>query len=442
LNRKRKITMKTVFMILMLLSITTKGQDQTIDSKKALSVFNEVKKASKEDGLKLWGQALEGPILFVDPKTRFVIANQMDKENQLTKSEGVFSGKFPVDQNIANTSVKWAGVNWTMVMWPLPENKYARMKLVIHECFHRIQSDMGLSATSPPNAHLDSKDGRIWLRLEFRALTEALINQGAKRKKAIEDALIFRSYRRHIFPKATEQENALELNEGLAEYTGIKLSGWPAHIIADRAAIRLEQNDRSTRFSRSFAYASGPAWSILLDEENVKWRKSLHSESDLSVHLQNVLNLDIPIDLKEEAHLRAREYDGAQVLSEEETRRETQQIAIAKHRKKFIDGQVLIFPFGEKMSYSFNPNNAESLGDLGTVYLTTRMVDVWGILEVSKGALLTREESGKIQSTRVAISDTFSRLDRSGDGWELTLTDGWTIVPSTRKGDFRISRIK
>src|SRR5437867_5533484 len=98
-----------------------------------------------------------------------------------------------------------------MVMWPLPQDRYARARLMMHECFHRIQESMGLSGANPANSHLDSKDGRAWLRLEWRALTEALIRRGAARQRAVEDALIFRARRRALFPEAEAQEGALEL---------------------------------------------------------------------------------------------------------------------------------------------------------------------------------------------------------------------------------------
>src|SRR2546429_7426343 len=44
----------------------------------------------------------------------------------------------------ANTATKWAGVEWTMVMWPVPQYKQPRMRLMLHECFHRVQAEIGL----------------------------------------------------------------------------------------------------------------------------------------------------------------------------------------------------------------------------------------------------------------------------------------------------------
>ena len=78
----------------------------------------------------------------------------------------------------------------------------------MHELFHRIQPGLGLIA--PPLAtnagepsHLDSLEGRYWLRLEWRALARALGASGAARTSAIADALAFRAARYQRFPGAS-----------------------------------------------------------------------------------------------------------------------------------------------------------------------------------------------------------------------------------------------
>src|SRR5437763_14312501 len=115
-----------------------------------------------------------------------------------------------------------------MVMWPLPESPTRRARLLMHELFHRIQDDLGLPALSPPNAHLGTLEGRIWLQLEWRALRQALAPPAAPpaaRRRAVEDAPLFRSRRQALFPKAHEEEQQRELSEGLAENNRYKLAG-------------------------------------------------------------------------------------------------------------------------------------------------------------------------------------------------------------------------
>ena len=194
------------------------AQESPIDPALAHQYFSEMQANGEKDGGVLWGVKLNGPMLFVDPQTRSIIANMPDKEGLLSKQGGVYTGKLPTDKIIANTSIAWAGVKWTMVMWPLPKDKYNRGRLMAHESFHRVQEEIGLPMRNPSNVHLNTGDGRLWMRLEWRALKKALISSG-DRRTAVEDALIFRSYRQSLFPNAAEDERLLEMNEGLSEYT-------------------------------------------------------------------------------------------------------------------------------------------------------------------------------------------------------------------------------
>jgi len=81
--------------------------------------------------------------------------------------------------------VTWAGVEWTMVMWPPPQYKSPRMRLMLHECFHRVQKKVGLPPADSMNGHLDSLDGRIWLQMEWRALEHAFWQRGDERRRDI-----------------------------------------------------------------------------------------------------------------------------------------------------------------------------------------------------------------------------------------------------------------
>ena len=85
-------------------------------------------------------------MLFADPATRMIAANQRDAESLLRPQNGVFVGKLPDELNIADTAMNWAGVHWTMVRWPLPADPTARARSMMHELYHRIQEDLGLPA--------------------------------------------------------------------------------------------------------------------------------------------------------------------------------------------------------------------------------------------------------------------------------------------------------
>jgi hypothetical protein len=71
---------------------------------------------------------------------------------------------------------------------------------------------------------------------------------------AIEDALLFRRERHRLAPEANVQECALEAAEGLAEYTGVRLSGMSAK--QQRAYVAQQfvtLPAQLSTFNRSFA---------------------------------------------------------------------------------------------------------------------------------------------------------------------------------------------
>ena len=139
-----------VALLAILLSFQNRAlaQGSPIDTTLASQYFQEAKALCSRDNGKLWGVSLSAPMLFVDHGRRTVVANQADKEGVLTKNGDVFVGQLPANVNIANTATEWAGVKWTMVIFPLPEDKIRRANLMAHEMWHRIQDNIGFPVRS------------------------------------------------------------------------------------------------------------------------------------------------------------------------------------------------------------------------------------------------------------------------------------------------------
>lgn len=403
----------------------------------AAQAFVEAKATCEKDGGALWGVSLCGPLLLVDPASRAVWANQPDKENQLKAEGDLFTGKLPNEINIANTAADWAGVKWTMVMLPLPEDGMRRAALLAHEMWHRIQDQIGLPASGAANNHLDSRVGRYWLQLEWRALAAALAAHGDERFARIVDAAVFRARRRELFPKAAAEESAMELHEGLAEYTGVRLSG-----VADSAQfvgdVNLHSAPAKTTFVRSFAYASGPAYGVLLDATGEEWRKSLRQGDDLANLLLTRTGAKLPADVTAPASERAGRYGGAEVAAAEEQRERRHRETVASYTKLLVDGAVLAIPL-RQMNMQFNPGNLVALEGHGTVYPDVRIVDVWGVLTVSSGGALMSSDF-----TRVTVSapTKTTATGAEGDGWKLELNQGWTVAARVDGDDFDVAQRK
>jgi hypothetical protein len=421
--------------------ISASAQQSPIDFALAEQYFQEAQAICRGDNGKLWGVSLCGPLMFVERGSRMIVANQSDAEGNLSRKGNVFAGSLPQKETIANTATRWAGVKWTMVVWPLPTNRQARARLMMHELYHRIQDDIGFPASNPVNNHLDTLEGRLWLQLEWRALKRALTTDGAESTKAIEDALIFRLHRRSLFPNSDSTERGLEMNEGLAEYTGVKLRGSSEQESVTYLARQLETAENNPTFVRSFAYASGPAYGFLLDRSNSgpSWRTGLKPLDDFGLLAQRLYSIKLPADLKGEAEKRSSRYAGNSLMASETERDNKRRKRVAEYRARLIDGPILVLPFTENGSYGFDPNNVESLGNLGTVYPTLRVSDSWGILEVTGGALMITEGS-KVSRIQVPAPADPSKRTVHGDGWTLELGEGWYLVPANRIGDYSVKK--
>lgn len=429
------VSFAVLVMVLPFRSSAVAQNSLPIDTKLAYQYFQEAQALCSRDNGKLWGVSLCGPMLFVDGRTRAVVANQADKEGVLTKVGNVFVGQLSPQVTIANTATEWAGVKWMMVIFPLPEDRYRRAKLMAHELWHRVQNEIGFPSSGAANNHLDSFEGRMWLQLEWRALAVALMSRGKQHRQAIADALLFRSNRRAIFLQAASEEREMEMHEGLAEYTGVTLSGSPNlnQLVVDN--LRDAVNKQT--FVRSFAYASGPAYGVLLDETKTNWRKHLKKEDDLGSLLQQKLSIRLSQDVKQAAALRAQKYGDDKLRAFEMERENNRQKLLAEYRAKLVDGAVLEIPIF-KMRMQMNPGTLLPLEPIGTVYPDIRVIDAWGILTVTKGALIKADFS-KIY---VSAPSSLEASPVQGDGWTLELNTGWAVTAGERKGDYALKKVE
>jgi hypothetical protein len=254
---------------------------QTTDAQ-ALQEFH---RACLGDKNPLWGITLWGRIVLVDPTIRSAIANEPDPDGKFERRDSFYYGRLPDQFTPSNASIDWGGKQWTMVMLPLPASRYGRIRLVAHESFHRLQKELNMDAPDEKNAHLDTETGRLWLRMELRALARALWTTGEESRAAAQDAMAFRRMRQKLFPGAKQQEASLEIQEGLAEYTGTVLALKDSGESIDPVTRATEDFEDQQSFSRSFAYATGPALGLLLDRFKAGWRKSATRNTDLAAML-------------------------------------------------------------------------------------------------------------------------------------------------------------
>jgi hypothetical protein len=395
-----------------------------VDRQLAQRYFDEARKLCERDAGRLWGVSLCGPLVIFDPATGTYAASHPEPPGPPPRFPGVVDGP-----------LTWGGQVWFAVpLHMLPEDDAdLRQQGLGHALFHRIQVEHGLfaGASDGSNEHLDTFEGRVWMQLEWRALRRALESTGSDQVEAIADALAFRHERRRLFPGAADNERRDEIREGLATYTGI--AAW-ADSPADArraAASALPVDEAPWTFVGAFEYASGPAYGVLLDDLLPEWRRQVTGASDLGDLLAVANSRPPTTDLSGAA----RRYDGAMLRATEEARDRAQQVRVAELRQRFVDGPVLTMPAGG--SGTSDTRGSVGIPGVGTVFFNNfTLSGQWGRLEANSGVL--RAADGRTLS--VPVIGTPEGTTLNGDGWRVTLNQGWVVRPAARSGSFVVVR--
>ena len=158
---------------------------QTLNFNDSVAVYFQEIKANTSHYKDLWNLDIYGPVLLVNPGSRKLYSNCPDSSGVLKLEGKIYTGLLPVNINIANTSIKWNGRSWAMIMLPLPETSGDRLDLLSHELFHRSQTALGFHISNAENNHLDKRDGRVYLRLELEALRQAMTAKTSADRKSV-----------------------------------------------------------------------------------------------------------------------------------------------------------------------------------------------------------------------------------------------------------------
>ena len=247
-----------------------------VDQQRAQAYFKEAQALCERDGGCLWGVSVCAPMVIGDARTQTFATSQPPPDGPRPRLAGLM-----------NTPIQWGGVTWILYAWEdlVNATPQRRNEIMLHEMFHGVQARLGLAVGILENEHLDALDGRYWLQLEWRALARALRASGVERNAAVRDALAFRQARRRIYPAAAENERGLAINEGVASYTGTVLAASSRADATASALAGLTGAKEGESFVRTFAYVSGPAYGLLLDEASPGWRRALRSSDDLGILL-------------------------------------------------------------------------------------------------------------------------------------------------------------
>lgn len=417
-------------------------QAQPVDTSAVRRALRDFDSACASPGAHAWSRDICGPIILVDRATRAAFANRADPAGRFVREGQMFSGQASADIPFANTSFAWQGQRWAVVMLPIPDARWNALALLAHEATHRLQDSLGWVRHDANNAHLDTEGGRLWWRLELRALQHALTTVGGAQRAHVQAAMQFRRERQRLFPGSAATEDALEFAEGTAEYLGERV----AHGTSNLGPLMTVNYTRSVESSptlvRSAAYATGPAMGLLLDALAPGWPARLaasHSMSGLLMHAVRVPSAQLSPDSVRQL---AEPYGYSRIAREESDRAKRQRETRERLMALLVTGPTLILR-QDGASRTFDPNTLVPFDSLGTVYPTGTFAAVWGRLDVNGGGALLSND-GKLIRVTASGPDNAPLVDGAtgtirGAQWVLTLKAGWRLRVGARAGDFEVS---
>jgi len=415
------------------------SSSETIATTAAAKVLERAHALCEADNGRLWGVSLCVPIVLADPNTLEAVANRYVPG--ATRAGAVYQFMLPRGTQVANAPILFDAKRWAEIQWPMYGDAETQAVTLMHESFHVVQPRLGFNGNADSgsisgDAFLDTRTGRVWLRGELHALRAALQTAGSRRTQALRDAVAMRLYRYSLSASTAKLERQLDVLEGLAEGTGID-----AGLRADRRvpyALRdIAFVEKQPSYARSFAYATGPAYTELLDAARSDWRRRVTPSTDVALMAMRAYGLNVATPDAAHAQAIILRYDGNAIEAQEAALAARKTSLDAKYRRELVVGKTLLLPM-LRFHIRFDPRDIETLDGFGSVYHTLSVAAAWGSIDVTGGDALIAAD---FKTLRVRAPATHAGDVVRGVGWTLRLAPGYTIVPDPkRKGSFIVAR--
>jgi hypothetical protein len=417
--------MKKLLLIASLIIIASCNREKGLSwfsAEKAGEYFRLIGETCNKDNGALWGENLYGPVMFVDSRTREVYANTPDKEGLLKARNGVYMGVLPKERIITNNVIDFGGIKYAMVPLPDTEDSYRIVTRSVHSLFHCYQERNNLKPSTFSTRHLNDKNARLYLKLEWKALTNAISSTNEARDQAIRDALVFRGARRELFPEAASDENKFENYEGLTTFTYIKLCNSTNDEIRQRILEYLNRVYQNSSYAMAYGFVHGALYATLLNDKGFDFKQIHQSDFDLGKATLEAYEVTLPEVCRDVAGSLAMNYDIQAIRTEENEHEERINEYTRKIVSTYFEKPVMTITM-QSPNFSFEPEDIDFLDTLGTLYEKLRISDNWGRLSVDKGgALLTND----LRTLRISARNiTMERNHIYGEGWHMVLNEGW-----------------
>jgi hypothetical protein len=376
---------------------------------------------NKQESRDLWNVSLNAPIIIINHIENKMYFTAIENGEVQTLSEEAWNNKVP----LANSVFEYDGKKYVSIIHIALMNNSCegRVNLLTHEIFHLHQNRLGIQNVMSVNYYMDEIQGRTLLQIEMKALQQTLDGD----LQSLHDALYIRAYRQRLYPE--NNEDLYELNEGLAEYTGAKLS---MENLRQYVKSRLNYNINSG-YTNSFAYATGAAYAVILDELYPQWRydKDLDKGMVFLIKKSNPQYV-ITIDNSYLNDLLGK-YNHDKIMSDEKDAiMSFGDIASFEALLKSETSKFTIINNG--INFSYNPNDRVIALSNAVLLRNITIKGEWGQIAAKSGIVRLNDWTAFYLLPPKEIAANVIR----GNDYEIQLNNGWRVVDAD--GNFRIER--
>lgn len=422
---------------------------ETLPKRRRAKIQTELLKTKNllnADNGKLWNGNIWNDNILVLDENEIVYTLRNDLTN--TSIDSLLFYKSVKEKTLlhVNTNQQFEGEKWAIVQnYDITPSDSCQTS--IHELFHLFHSKQ-INIAGNIVEYLDEYKAKILLRSEFEALRNCIkslqTNNETAAKQFLNDAIYFRTKREKEYKSQNHYALELETLEGLASYTGYKLSAYKD--LYRMAILELNGREKPTGLNRSFAYATGLAYGLIFDHFQVKWRTDLkHIYSYRDIYNQQK-SFKKAVDSKSENIKQRNNY---YTIEREEIKRKLINDSIRQfYNNLFIKQPVLVVQrdTSDKTYFmSFDMNSTFTLGKEGIVYseisssstnpLVFGNFKTTGETQIGKTGILITSNFGKLTFSKpLKIQDNII----TGENYVIELNKGWTVKHLDKKGNLEI----
>lgn len=370
---------------------------------------------NKPESKQLWNISLNAPILLIDHLKNKMFVTAIDSGKIQPLKEEVWDNKVP----LANSIFDYKGGKYVTIIHAAFMNTSCegRINLLSHEIFHLHQNDLGIKNTISVNYHMDEVQGRALLQIEMKALQHALEHDTV----GLYEALYIRAYRQSLNP--SNNEDLYELNEGLAEYTGVKLS---TTNMTEYVKNRLNYNIKRG-YTNAFGYLTGSAYATLLDDLYPQWKKDKDLNRGMIFLLKKVMpKYEVPIDEPELKRILDKYNYDLLLTNEKEEERSFGDITLYENLLKPETSKICIT--NNRINFTYNPQDRVIALSTAILLRNMTLTTEWGQVYAKSGIVRLNDWTAFYLLPPKEISSNIIK----GEEYEFKLNSGWKIIEENK----------